>query len=76
MISRKNKTVALEVAFKLLHGLNVSLERLNGEAVEKETEKSVSDTKLKLIRQIEQMPEAEVLFILANTIKGIKKVME
>ncbi len=31
IISRKNKTVALEVAFKLSKGLNVSLEELNGE---------------------------------------------
>lgn len=31
IINRKNKTVALEVAFKLSKGLNVSLERLNGE---------------------------------------------
>ena len=31
IISRKNKTVALEVAFKLAKGLNVSLRELNGE---------------------------------------------
>lgn len=31
IISRKNKTVALEVAFKLSKGLNISLEELNGE---------------------------------------------
>ena len=30
IINRKQKTVALEVAFKLSNGLNVSLERLNG----------------------------------------------
>lgn len=35
IISRKNKTVALEVAFKLAKGLNVSLEELNGETFEK-----------------------------------------
>lgn len=34
IISRKNKTVALEVAFKLAKGLNVSLEELNGETFE------------------------------------------
>lgn len=34
IINRKNKTVALEVAFKLSKGLNVSLEKLNGEDVE------------------------------------------
>lgn len=31
IISRKNRTVALEVAFKLAKGLDVSLEELNGE---------------------------------------------
>lgn len=31
IIARKNKTVALEVAFKLSNGLGVPLERLNGE---------------------------------------------
>lgn len=31
IISRKSKTVALEVAFKISKGLNVSLEELNGE---------------------------------------------
>lgn len=31
IITRKSKSVALEVAFKLSKGLNVSLEQLNGE---------------------------------------------
>lgn len=31
MLARKNRTVSLEVAFKLAKGLNVSLEELNGE---------------------------------------------
>ena len=31
IITRKQKSVALEVAFKLSRGLNVSLEELNGE---------------------------------------------
>lgn len=30
IVARKQKNVALEVAFKLSHGLHVSLERLNG----------------------------------------------
>lgn len=34
IINRKTKTVALEVAFKMSKGLNVSLERLNGEDTE------------------------------------------
>ena len=41
MLTRKNKTVALEVAFKLSRGLNVSLEQLNGE----DAFISVNDTK-------------------------------
>lgn len=31
ILSRKNKTVALEVAFKLSNGLDVTIEELNGE---------------------------------------------
>lgn len=31
ILTRKNKTVSLEVAFKLSKGLDVSLQRLNGE---------------------------------------------
>lgn len=34
IISRKTKNVSLEVAFKMSKGLNVSLERLNGELIE------------------------------------------
>ena len=33
IISRKSKTVALEVAFKISKGLNISLEELNGEVL-------------------------------------------
>lgn len=32
IIERKTKNVSLEVAFKMQHGLNVSLERLNGDS--------------------------------------------
>lgn len=32
ILTRKNKTVALDVAFKLSKGLDVSLQRLNGES--------------------------------------------
>lgn len=41
IISRKNKTVALEVAFKLARGLDVPITRLNGED-SRETEKSLT----------------------------------
>lgn len=37
IITRKQRSIALEVAFKLANGLNVSLERLNGE-IEKSSE--------------------------------------
>ena len=37
ILTRKTKNVSLEVAFKLSKGLNVSLEKLNGEDVPKET---------------------------------------
>lgn len=40
IITRKNKTVALEVAMKISKGLNVSLERLNGLEEIKEVKKS------------------------------------
>lgn len=34
IISRKNKTVALEVAFKISRGLDIPIERLNGESID------------------------------------------
>lgn len=37
ILTRKNKSVSLEVAFKLSKGLNVSLEKLNGEDIFQET---------------------------------------
>lgn len=59
---RKSKSVALEVAFKLSKGLNVSLERLNGE-----TEKSIAakddgfdSVKNKLINKIEKLSSANL----------------
>lgn len=44
IISRKNKTIALEVAFKLAKGLNVSIEELNGEKfIPYKTDESLED---------------------------------
>lgn len=43
ILTRKNKTVALDVAFKLSKGLDVSLQRLNGEP---ETSCSISNAAL------------------------------
>ena len=42
MLARKNKTVSLEVAFKLAKGLQVSLEELNGDV-------PLSDTPLPIL---------------------------
>lgn len=47
ILTRKSKSVALEVAFKLSKGLNVSIEQLNGEPVE--TTIKLNDTEKKLI---------------------------
>lgn len=56
ILARKNESVALEVAFKLSKGLDVSLERLNNEYPEDHTSESgildVSD-------QSNKLPEAE-----------------
>lgn len=46
IIARKTKNVSLEVAFKMSKGLNVSLERLNGESVEEPSTLSTNETKL------------------------------
>lgn len=43
IINRKTKTVALEVAFKLSKGLNVSLERLNGIIKDSSIDESVNE---------------------------------
>lgn len=42
IISRKTKNVSLEVAFKMSNGLDVSLERLNGENEKKEDYKEIT----------------------------------
>ena len=58
MITRKNKTVSLEVAFKLSKGLNVSLEELNGENISQEMlndKKKVNEIKKNISRQDEEI---------------------
>lgn len=58
MITRKNKTVSLEVAFKLSKGLNVSLEELNGENLSQEMlndKKKVNEIKKNLSQQDEEI---------------------
>lgn len=44
IINRKTKTISLEVAFKLSKGLNVSLERLNGEKLQQQLNSKQEDT--------------------------------
>lgn len=44
IINRKTKTISLEVAFKLSKGLNVSLERLNGEKLQQPLNSKQEDT--------------------------------
>ena len=57
IISRKQKTVALEVAFKLSNGLRVSLEKLNGmpEPQTKEKAPSLSDEAQRLARDYDSL---------------------
>lgn len=62
IITRKNKTVALEVAFKLAKGLGVSLERLNGDW---KLPASMSQDKKRLIAAIEPLSEAQVHAVMA-----------
>lgn len=58
ILSRKNKTVALEVAFKLAKGLNVSLERLNGEQTVQGAEESPA--RKRLHREVEMLSEGQL----------------
>ena len=51
IISRKSKTVALEVAFKISKGLNVSLEELNGEIL-KQSDSPRSNNEQEVIKKI------------------------
>lgn len=62
MLTRKNKSVSLEVAFKLSKGLNVSLEKLNGEDVPKETtHNKINNPEKKILS-----PEDETILSLYN----------
>lgn len=57
IISRKNKTVALEVAFKLAKGLGVSLEELNGE---KDISISSSPAKKQVLESIDSLNDEQM----------------
>lgn len=56
IINRKTKTVALEVAFKMSKGLNISLERLNGENTETFV---VNNNEKELIKSYRNHPEMQ-----------------
>ncbi len=73
IISRKNKTVALEVAFKLAKGLNVSLRELNGE--ENIIPVDISLERKRLIREVQALPE-EKLSALSAFIKFLKEAKQ
>ena len=56
IISRKSKTVALEVAFKISKGLNVSLEELNGEIL-KQSDSPRSNNEQEVIKKYRALDE-------------------
>ena len=70
ILSRKNKTVALEVAFKLEKGLNVSVAELNGEQTI--IPPDISKERKRLIREVKELPE-EKLSAVAAFIKYLKE---
>lgn len=84
IITRKSKTVSLEVAFKLSKGLNVSLERLNGEDVsqettynkftksEKKTLSSEDETILSLYNQLDEGDKGEIRGEIKHMLKAKK----
>ena len=75
IIDRKAKNVSLEVAFKLQRGLNVSLERLNGEenrptpVVE---DRSVDKLDIQLIDSVSKLTDDQKRLLLAQ-IKILKE---
>ncbi len=59
IINRKNKTIALEVAFKLSKGLDVSLERLNGEG-KNFSNTNISPHKKKILEEVESLNDSQL----------------
>lgn len=73
IIKRKNKTVALEVAFKLSKGLDVSLQRLNGETSETEAEEQQNSKVLAELYEVaKDLSEEEQLYLL-DMVKALKQ---
>lgn len=73
IFDRKQKKIALEVAFKLSEGLHVSLERLNGmEDKEIKKENSISSEDKKYIEKIKSL-SPEKLQLLDIFLKGLEE---
>lgn len=75
IIDRKAKNVTLEVAFKMQKGLNVSLERLNGEKNEPtlQPEDGLTDSlEAQLINSARELTDDQKRFLLAQ-IKTLKE---
>lgn len=70
ILTRKNKTVALEVAFKLEKGLNVSVAELNGE--QSAIPQNISKERKRLLREVQELPE-EKLCAVSAFIKYLKE---
>lgn len=73
IFDRKQKKIALEVAFKLSEGLYVSLERLNGmEDKDTKKENSISSEDKKYIEKIKSL-SPEKLQLLDIFLKGLEE---
>lgn len=75
IVDRKAKNVSLEVAFKLQRGLNVSLERLNGEENRPTSvieDKSVNKLDIQLIDSVSKLTDDQKRLLLAQ-IKILKE---
>lgn len=59
IMSRKQKTVALDVAFKLSDGLNVSLEVLNGSKPKENNKITINDKEERLITAYRNNPDMQ-----------------
>lgn len=78
IISRKTKTVALEVAFKISKALNVSLEYLNGEESYQKSlnNKHKENTQIVKREYIEMAKELEKYNITQEDMKKIIKILK
>lgn len=75
IIDRKAKNVTLEVAFKMQRGLNVSLERLNGEENKPTPEsesRQIDSLEVQLIDSARKLTDDQKRFLLAQ-IKTLKE---